>query len=187
MTGSDQKAHFHPASNQLRSKLKEPLGQLIPDAEISRPLLAKLVFLRGASLISSVGDTTSARLRELGLEPNLEVFDNYEQRVSRTTPLKWNGAAERFLRTVNPPGGIDDRALATIKTSLDLFEADHRKKVGIFVEGEEDLLVLPLGVLPTGRSFTLYGQPNEGLVIVDSLKSKDLCSNYLKELGITLG
>jgi len=38
--------------------------------------------------------------------------------------------------------------------------------VRIIVTGEEDLLVLPVAVFAPGNSVVLYGQPNEGLVLV---------------------
>jgi hypothetical protein len=38
--------------------------------------------------------------------------------------------------------------------------------VRIVVNGEEDLLVLPVAVYAPDNSVILYGQPNEGLVIV---------------------
>ena len=38
--------------------------------------------------------------------------------------------------------------------------------VRIIVQGEEDLLVLPVVLFAPANSVVLYGQPNEGLVIV---------------------
>jgi hypothetical protein len=38
--------------------------------------------------------------------------------------------------------------------------------VRIIVDGEEDLLVIPACILAPENSVVMYGQPNEGLVIV---------------------
>ena len=38
--------------------------------------------------------------------------------------------------------------------------------VRITVDGEEDLLVIPACVFAPENSFVMYGQPNEGLVII---------------------
>ncbi|MCK4400253.1 DUF359 domain-containing protein, partial [Candidatus Bathyarchaeota archaeon] len=41
-----------------------------------------------------------------------------------------------------------------------------KKRLGVVVEGEEDLLVLPLmAMMPIG-SVIVYGQPREGMVVV---------------------
>jgi uncharacterized protein (UPF0218 family) len=177
-------AHFFRASDSLRRRLKDPLGELIPDANVSKRLLQKRVFNSLDTLIASVGDRTTERLNELGLVPDLEVIDNLEQRGLRPDPLRWAGENERFLETVNSPGGIDTRALASIKKSFELLKDDPKQKVRLLVDGEEDLLVLPIVAFYQGRSMTLYGQPNSGLVIVDSLKARNLCVTYLRDLGI---
>jgi hypothetical protein len=39
--------------------------------------------------------------------------------------------------------------------------------VRIVVNGEEDLLVIPVCVHAPDNSIVLYGQPNEGLVVVE--------------------
>jgi len=185
-TGSSP--NFYRATESLRNKLKLPLGELVPDVLVSARLLQERVFsLRSeVSLIASIGDRTTARLHGLGLYPDLEIIDNIEKRHVRSYPLDWNGQENRILRTVNPPGGIDSRAVDAIEKSFDLLRLDSKNRVRLLVEGEEDMLVLPLVSLYPGSSITMYGQPGLGLVVVDSLKSKILCSEYLAELGMQL-
>jgi uncharacterized protein (UPF0218 family) len=57
--------------------------------------------------------------------------------------------------------------------------ASESRPVKVFVEGEEDLLVLPLLFLVPDGSVIVYGQPLEGIVVVKvspevSRKAKDL-------------
>jgi uncharacterized protein (UPF0218 family) len=51
----------------------------------------------------------------------------------------------------------------------------------ILVEGEEDLLALPSIVESPDNSLVLYGQPSQGLVVVDTN------SMVRKEAGLILG
>jgi len=185
---TDSQPHFYRASESLRLRLKEPLGELISDSNITKMLLQDKIFRRRNefSLIASVGDRTSERLYEFGFAPDLEVVDNVEKRRRRANQPRWLGREDRFLRAVNPPGGIDSRALDVIRKSLDLLKGDRGKSVRILIDGEEDLLVLPIVVFQKGRSMVLYGQPDSGLVLVDSQISRNVCSTYLAELGIII-
>ena len=59
------------------------------------------------------------------------------------------------------PGVITPEAQQILLKAITL-----KKRLGVVVEGEEDLLVLPLmAMMPTG-SVIVYGQPREGMVIV---------------------
>src|SRR5208283_3155583 len=102
-------ALFFSASESLRRKLKNPIGELIPDEDVTKRLLKDMVFNSTDTMIASVGGRTTERLNELGFAPNLEVIDNLEQRGAKSDPLRWFGETEGFLTTVNPPGGIDTR------------------------------------------------------------------------------
>jgi uncharacterized protein (UPF0218 family) len=61
----------------------------------------------------------------------------------------------------NPAGSITAETQAVLKNAI-----TFNKKLAVVVEGEEDLLVLPLmTMVPTG-SLIVYGQPSEGMVVV---------------------
>ena len=185
MTSSDSR--FYKASESLRHRLKNPLGDLIPDSEVSKTLLQNSIFdqKNGISLIASVGDRTTERLHDFGFVPDLEIIDHLEKRIPRvSSSLSTSSGNLRVLSAVNPRGGIDSRALDAIRQSFRLLESDERKSIRIIIDGEEDLLVLPIVVLCKGRSIVMYGQPGVGLVIVDSQKSRARCFDYLQELGI---
>ncbi|MBM3292454.1 DUF359 domain-containing protein [Candidatus Bathyarchaeota archaeon] len=57
------------------------------------------------------------------------------------------------------------------------------KKLAIIVEGEEDLLVLPLMAdMPLG-SVIIYGQPNEGLVIITITEERqNWARNFINQM-----
>jgi len=61
----------------------------------------------------------------------------------------------------NPPAQITQESIDVIKIAI------KESPARITVIGEEDLLVLPVCVYAPENSVVLYGQPNEGLVIVE--------------------
>jgi hypothetical protein len=73
--------------------------------------------------------------------------------------FKLEGTVE--LTVDNPPAEITDSAIEVIKKVFSM-----AGKVRIMVSGEEDLLVLPVCVYAPENSVVMYGQPNQGLVIV---------------------
>ena len=48
------------------------------------------------------------------------------------------------------------------------------QKTQIVVDGEEDLLVIPAVVLAPERSIVAYGQPNQGIVVIEVTKRNKL-------------
>lgn len=119
----------------------------------------------------TVGDATTGRLVSLGLIPDVAVVDGKEKRITRPFPA-YDVTTE--LRCSNMQGSIMDDSVAVLRQAL-----SAPKPVRVLVEGEEDLLTLPLICMAPHGSVILYGQPNEGIVIVTIgeeivKKSKDL-------------
>jgi hypothetical protein len=57
--------------------------------------------------------------------------------------------------------------------------------VQVLVEGEEDLLALPLFAMAPDGSVVLYGQPLEGLVVVRITQAKkNQAKNLMDRIGI---
>lgn len=157
--------------------LKEPFGLLLKDNEITSSKLHSV--LDRAKMIVSVGDATTDRLSLCGLIPSVYVVDGKERREKR--PMVGGESHPksglRELRCSNPAGTISKGALRVLQEALVL--ASESLPVKVFVEGEEDLLVLPLLFLVPDGSVILYGQPLEGIVVVKvspevSRKAKDL-------------
>ena len=65
------------------------------------------------------------------------------------------------LNVDNPAAEITTQSIDLVKKAFDM-----KPPIRISVNGEEDLLVLPVCVYAPENSVVLYGQPNEGLVIV---------------------
>lgn len=142
--------------DNLRDKLKKPLGVLLKDSDITKESILK--YTSAESFVISVGDATTERLIKFGIMPSIQIVDGLEKRTKRDLP---SGNVKTTLNCNNPAAQITIESLHTIKKAL-----QSPMPVRITVTGEEDLLVLPVVVYAPKNSIVLYGQPNEGLVIV---------------------
>jgi len=142
--------------NSLREQMKIPLGVLLPETQADKSHIEK--YLSENSYIISVGDRTTEKMINFGLIPSLQIIDGQEKREKREPP-KLDNATE--LTVDNPAAEITSESISMIKKAFTL-----PSPVRIFVNGEEDLLVLPVCIHAPENAVVLYGQPNQGLVIV---------------------
>lgn len=142
--------------DNLRDKLKKPLGILLKDSDVTKESVLKNI--PTGSFVISVGDATTEKLIKYGIVPSLQIVDGVEKRIKRDLP---SGNVKTTLSCNNPPAEITIESVKIIKKAF-----QSTKPVRIAVNGEEDLLVLPVVVYAPENSVVLYGQPNEGLVIV---------------------
>jgi len=142
-------------TDHLREELKKPLGILVKKGKeadyIKKNLLNK-------DFVITVGDRTTESFVLAGGKPKLEIVDLKEKRSTRE---KTETAAEEIIKVRNEAGTINDEAIEVIKNSL-----NSPKRVRIEIDGEEDLLGIPCIIYAPEGSYVLYGQPNEGLVVV---------------------
>jgi len=136
--------------------MKIPLGVLLPETQADKSHIEK--YLSENSYIISVGDRTTEKMINFGLIPSLQIIDGQEKREKREPP-KLDNATE--LTVDNPAAEITPQSIEIIKKAFTL-----QFPVRIFVNGEEDLLVLPVCIHAPENAVVLYGQPNRGLVIV---------------------
>ena len=142
--------------DNLRDKLKRPLGILLKDSNVTKESVLKNIPV--GSFVISVGDATTEKLIKYGIVPSLQIVDGLEKRIKRDLP---SGNIKTTLSCTNPPAEITIESVNIIKKAF-----QSPKPVRIIVDGEEDLLVLPVVLYAPENSIVLYGQPNEGLVIV---------------------
>ena len=141
----------------LRGQLRIPFGTLIPDENITKEIILKQI--SDDSYVITVGDATTEKMLKLGIAPSLQIIDAREKRVKREAPeIKENTVN---LSCTNPAGEITVQSIDTIKQAL-----NEKPPVRITVNGEEDLLVIPVCIHGPDNAIIMYGQPNEGLVIV---------------------
>ncbi|MGI0047893.1 MAG: GTP-dependent dephospho-CoA kinase family protein [Nitrosotalea sp.] len=146
----------------LRDSLKEPMGILLQDSEATKENILKTI-PKDAFLIT-VGDATTEKMIKFGLVPSLQIVDSVEKRQKRDDILL--GQVDMLIRCTNPAAQITDESINVIKNALEEDSPLRLRHVRILVDGEEDLLVLPAVLHAPENSVIMYGQPNEGLVIV---------------------
>jgi len=143
--------------DSLRDKFKTPLGTLLPESHVDKKNIEK--FLSEKSYIITVGDRTTEKMIDFGLIPSLQIIDGQEKRKKRKQSPKMTNAIE--LTVDNPAAEITQKSIDVIKQAFAM-----QPPIRLFVNGEEDLLILPACIYAPENAVALYGQPHEGLVIV---------------------
>ena len=162
-----------PLAPDILAELKKPFGKLVLDTQVTKAKLASAT--KGAKVIT-VGDATTDRLLRFGIIPDVAVVDGKERRYRRDYP-EFDAAA---IRCKNPAGEISKSAVDALKQAI-----AAKPPVQVLVEGEEDLLALPLFVMAPDGSVVMYGQPLEGLVIVRITGAKRRqAKNLMDRIGI---
>ncbi len=144
----------------MRAELKRPLGHLFRGQPAETVLkLKEFLKKRETPLFAVVGDFTAKNILAASLEPDIVVVDH---RIMRITVDPLDHGTRRIINTENAQGTVDAEAWNALEEAVTL-----KSEASVIVEGEEDLLVLPLiSLMPLG-SVIVYGQPREGLVVVE--------------------
>jgi len=139
----------------LRSELKEPLGFLYTD---TGDLLADA----GTPLVA-VGDIVTYHLLSAGRVPEVALVDERTKR-SAVDPEVTDTISgfDRRVDVDNPPGTLTRGLLDALRESV---AADGTTLVD--VDGEEDLAALPAVLAVPVGGCVVYGQPDEGMVLVE--------------------
>ncbi|MGB6531565.1 MAG: GTP-dependent dephospho-CoA kinase family protein [Candidatus Nitrosopolaris sp.] len=162
--------------------LKEPFGFLLEDSNITKGKLYNCV--NHAKSVVSVGDATTDRLISYGIVPRVCVVDGRERRAQRIAIGGESALQDRVLqlKCSNPAGTISKGAVQVLRDAL---RNSNTNPVRVIVDGEEDLLTLPILVLVPLGSVVLYGQPFKGIVIVNvDSKTRKTAKDLMESLGI---
>ncbi|MFP3197290.1 MAG: DUF359 domain-containing protein [Sulfolobaceae archaeon] len=138
---------------ELRNQLAKPYGILFTNnAELLHFLKS-----RKNSRIITVGDVVTKTVLDLNLTPFLSLVDGKTRRkfnIEKRTSME---------RVKNEAGLIRLSAISKIK---ELLEIDSGTSKVVYVEGEEDLLVIPIVIFGKDGDIILYGQPYAGAVVL---------------------
>ena len=175
-----------PLNDEKLNILKKPFGKLIKQDEISKEKINYLV--KGSKSLITVGDASTEKIISYGMIPNLSIIDGVERRIRRTES-KISELANLFENSTskfkqyhcnNPKGTISKEAYNKIKKII-----RNRELAIVFINGEEDMLALPVFALAPLGSVVFYGQPLEGIVSVkidDKIKTKS--RNLIDSIGL---
>jgi uncharacterized protein (UPF0218 family) len=101
--------------------------------------------------IITIGDYCS-----LNLPSDVKIFDGKIRRRKIKLPSKFIG---KVLKSKNPAGMIKREVWQKIKKAI-------KENKNLFVEGEEDLLVIPAVLLAPKNSLLVYGFPKKGICAI---------------------
>jgi uncharacterized protein (UPF0218 family) len=163
---------------ELRVVLKEPFGDLIKGSfSYTMGKMKDLVDKNTPPMIISVGDTVTRNLHEHMIMPKVSIVDNQCMR-KKIPPVEI--LAEKVVYVKNPQGTITKEAILAVKEAL-----ESEGHVHIVVDGEEDLLTLASVVYAPLNALVVYGQPNEGMVVVKvTPEKKAQAAVFLKAMEI---
>lgn len=133
-----------------RPAFSRPWGVLFKSVGEARTLIS------GRKMIA-VGDMTSSELLKSGLRPDLIIVDGKVMRKRVESPK----TDFEEIKVKSAPATVSVELWAAIQNSL---SSNSPKK--IVVEGEEDLAVIPAVMLSADGTAVIYGQPNEGVVVI---------------------
>ncbi len=150
---------LRPSQVDLK-RLKEPFGELLPgDPAETMPELNSIIGRIHPRKVVAVGDVVSRETVAAGIKVDLRIIDHTSMRKP-TAPF--NPRAKTTYRVRNPAGVITLESWEAIKRAM------KDENALILVDGEEDLLALPCIAESPNNSLVLYGQPSQGLVVVDT-------------------
>ncbi|MBP1909953.1 GTP-dependent dephospho-CoA kinase family protein [Methanolobus bombayensis] len=127
------------------------------------------VDLGSPTKLISVGDVTTFHLLNHEIIPDILVVDDRTKRGPASDRVvvgtKHKGFTE--ISVDNPAGVITEDLIDAVGNALKTDE-----HVRIFVRGEEDLAAVPAILMAPEGSAVLYGQPDEGVVLVKITSDK---------------
>ncbi len=143
----------------LRESFKKPFGHLYKSMDALHSKVSEIIERR--LFLAVVGDISLKTVQSLGITPHIAVIDLKAERSS--LPSYTIPSFDHTVKVHNPPGHISEEALKALSQAVEALPAT----TCLIVEGEEDLLALPLFFLLPPGSYVIYGQPKEGAVVVE--------------------
>jgi len=165
---------FFKVTDDVVKELKKPWGKLFKNIDEFKNIYEIKKFKD--RFIISVGDITTKNLIKEKININIAIYDNktmrnfIDEKVSIPKLMNY-----KFLDVVNPAGMITEEAMDTVKRAID------ENFSQIFVHGEEDLFVIPAIKFSKENSLIFYGQPNEGIVMIENSEKLKVKVNKLLE------
>lgn len=152
--------------DNLRPELQKPIGTVFVGTEIDLSIRK-----HRDRVIISVGDIATQTVFAHGIQPSLAIIDlqverkPYQSFEAYKFPKKYH-----VVRVRSGPGYIAKKAIKAIKE----WSTSVKSRTVLVIDGEEDLLTLPVIIRAPIGSVVYYGQPGTGLVEVVVSKEKKI-------------
>ena len=161
--------------DNLRDKLKEPIGRLVSEDQLIR-------ILRNEKFIVSIGDTVTYTILKHDIEPVFCVVDYHTRRGKCSEEIinKIKDFGKKTVVVNNPKGKISDELIYNIKKGFTNLEIGQLR---IEVVGEEDLASLPAIYYAPAVVTIIYGLPDKGVLVVKPTdKNKEKVREVLEKM-----
>jgi len=166
-------------TSELRRDLKEPLGELVR-GPIPEPYVKLKPLLKGTPFLITVGDVVTENVIALGIPPAVAIYDHRTKRKDYNPAICSRAA---FITVRNPPGTVTKALLEAVRRGIET--ALRGRRVHIKVNGEEDLAAIPAVLYAPSGSVVLYGQPDEGVVLIRvTPECKRRCGRILSKMEV---
>ncbi|MEL9969412.1 MAG: GTP-dependent dephospho-CoA kinase family protein [Metallosphaera sp.] len=158
---------FKPTT-KVRTELSRPYGILFSDNE-------KLIrYTSKFERVITVGDVVT-NLVSLHMTPFLSIIDG------KTKRNKTLDHRETEFRVINEPGILRLSVMSKIKSIM-----ENSKPTSLFVDGEDDMMVIPVIMYGKDGDLIIYGQPNAGAVCLENWSGsrwrvRDILSKFTVE------
>ncbi len=142
--------------DHLRKELRVPLGRLV-DGESYK------TEVKGLETLVTVGDYCTVEALESSTRPKLAVVDmKVERRGDERMKVHLSSEEAVVVEVANPPAEISSEVWHALERA---YRSPGRSIIKI--SGEEDLVALPAIALAPAETTIAYGQPGQGVVLVE--------------------
>ncbi len=157
----------------LRNELQNPLGKIIKNNEELN--------LETDKFVVAVGDATVSRLKRSNKIADISIFDYKTKRSDiESHVLAALPSVDRSFK--NESGTISGTAALGVGDAI-LQSVKNGEKLGIKIDGEEDLLALPAILFAPLNSVVVYGLRDQGVVAVkvDEFEKERVLTDFLEK------
>ncbi len=163
----------------LRALLRKPIGAIYANEAVKASLIA-----HKADVIATIGDFTTKVVQDSGIIPSLAVIDLQVNRkpFQPLEAFKF-GDDTPIARVKSGPGFIARGAIGAIEEWGRLAGINRgRMLLALVIDGEDDLLTLPVIAHAPLGSVIYYGQPDQGIVeVIATQAQKQFAVDMLKQ------
>jgi len=138
----------------MKEELSRPYGFLFTNSNS----LLKFLRKKENSRIITIGDVVTSTLQSNNIITFLSIIDGKTKRNIKIRILE-----ENAIKIKNEKSTI---RLSSMNLIQKILNNEDKARKTILVEGEEDLLVIPVVLFGKDKDIILYGQPNAGAVVI---------------------
>ena len=138
----------------MKEELSRPYGFLFTNTDS----LIRFLHKKENNRIITIGDVVTSTLQSNNILPFLSIIDGKTKRNIQMKILE-----ENAIKIKNEKSTI---RLSTMNLIQKILNNEDKARKIILVEGEEDLLVIPVVLFGKDKDIILYGQPNAGAVVI---------------------